>query len=80
MRHSARIATVTLAGAFALAAVAGPASANVPSGIEGTISTLNGNSVLNGNQVPVCISGVEAAGVGVKVPVGSKESSGCVQH
>ncbi|GAA2824039.1 hypothetical protein [Nonomuraea rubra] len=80
MRHTARIATLTLAGAFALAVVAVPASANVPSGIEGTVSTLNGNSVLNGNQVPVCISGVEAAGVGVKVPVGSKDSAGCVQH
>ncbi|UBU18135.1 hypothetical protein [Nonomuraea gerenzanensis] len=74
MRHSTRIATITLAGAFALAAVAGPAAATVPGGID----ALNGNSVLNDNNV--CVQDVEAAAIGVKVPIVSSESAGCVQR
>ncbi|TYB50632.1 hypothetical protein FXF51_55655 [Nonomuraea sp. PA05] len=74
MRQSARIATLALAGAFALAAVAGPAAATIPSGID----ALNGNNVLNGNNL--CLQDVDAAGVGVKVPIGSVDSPGCAQR
>ncbi|MCF6476688.1 hypothetical protein FAF44_51430 [Nonomuraea sp. MG754425] len=80
MRSSTRIATITLAGALALAALAAPAAAVVPGGIDGVVNALNGNSALNGNKVPICLSGVDAAGVGVKVPVGSPQTAGCTQH
>ncbi|MGR6920261.1 hypothetical protein ACU635_39020 [[Actinomadura] parvosata] len=77
MRRSARIVTLTLAGAFTLAALAGPAAANVPVGVDTSVNTLNGNSLLNANKVQAC--GIKAAGIGLDVPIASSESAGCAQ-
>ncbi|WP_043625691.1 hypothetical protein [Nonomuraea candida] len=75
MRHSTRITAIALAGAFALATLAAPASATIlPAGVDTDVSAFNGN------RFPVCVPGLKAAGVGVAVPIGSSEQSGCIQR
>ncbi|MEV0616323.1 hypothetical protein AB0I81_23610 [Nonomuraea sp. NPDC050404] len=77
MSRSTRITAVALAGAFALATLATPAAANVPSSIDTAVNAFNGNFA--GNNVPVCVPG-EVAGLGVQVPIISPKKATCTQH
>ncbi|MFB4278146.1 hypothetical protein ACBJ59_22840 [Nonomuraea sp. MTCD27] len=72
MRHPIRITTVALAGAFALSALAAPAVAHVPHDVKGTVDVLN--------NAKVCVPGLDAAGIGVQVPIASPESANCTQQ
>ncbi|GAA3689398.1 hypothetical protein GCM10022224_063560 [Nonomuraea antimicrobica] len=68
----ARLTIAAAAGGLALGALTAPASAHIPSGIDSTVGVLN--------NAKLCVPGLEAAGVGVKVPIASPQNASCVQR